>query len=103
MYRIISVGLMNLAGNGGTFLVTGTVGQERLQGFADSVIQYLCEDMALVPGADMNVTADTLEALAECDGVVLVEERGRSLRRKIHREHESIAAFGKTVVGYVVL
>ena len=95
--------MTNLTGNGGTFLVTGTVGQERLQGFVDSVIQYLREDMALVAGDDMNVTADTLETLAECDGVILVEQRGKSLRRQIHREHESIAALGKTVVGYVVI
>ena len=103
IYRIISVNMMKLAGDGGTFLVTGTVGRERLQGFVDDLVQYLREDMALVAGADMNVTADTLEALAECDGVVLVEQRGRSLRRQVHREHESIAAFGKRVVGYVVL
>ena len=103
IHRIISVGMMNLAKGGGTFLVTGTVGQERLQRLVDHLVQNLGEDMALIPGADMNVTADTLEALAVCDGVVLVEERGRSLRRQIHREHESIVAFGKTVVGYVVL
>ena len=103
MYRIISVNMMKLAGDGGTFLVTGTVGRERLQGFVDDLVQYLREDMALVAGADMNVTADTLEALGECDGVVLVEQRGKSLRRQVHREHESIAAFGKRVVGYVVL
>lgn len=102
-YRIAAVNMTNLTGNGGTFLVTGTVGQERLQGFVDSVIQYLREDMALVAGDDMNVTADTLETLAECDGVILVEQRGKSLRRQIHREHESIAALGKTVVGYVVI
>ena len=102
-YRIAAVNMTNLAGTGRTLLVTGTIGQERLQGFVDSVIQYLHEDMALVSGADMNVTADTLEALAECDGVVLVEQRGRSLRRQIHREYESIAALGKPVVGYVVL
>ena len=102
-YRIVAVNMTNLAGTGRTLLVTGTIGQERLRGFVDSVIQYLREDMELVAGADMNVTADTLEALAECDGVVLVEQRGKSLRRQIHREHECIAAFGKTVVGYVVL
>ena len=102
-YRIAAVNMTNLAGTGRTLLVTGTIGQERLQGFVDSVIKYLHEDMALVAGADMNVTADTLEALAECDGVILVEQRGRSLRRQIHREYESIAALGKPVVGYVVL
>ena len=102
-YRIIAANMMNLAKGGGTFLVTGTIGQEKLQGFVDDLVRYLREDMALVAGGDMNVTADTLEALGECDGVVLVEQRGRSLRKQVHREHESIVAFGKRVVGYVVL
>ena len=84
------------------FLVTGTVGAERLQEVAEALSARL-EEVTLVAGADMNVTASTLEMLAECDAVILVEERGRSLRAKIHEEHESIAALEKPVIGYVIL
>ena len=99
---IISINIINLARTGGTFLVTGTVGIERLQELVE-IISSQVENVALTAGADMNRTAGTLEALAECDAVILVEERGRSLRREIQKEQESIAALEKPVVGYVVL
>ena len=54
-------------------------------------------------GADMNRTAGTLEALGECDAVILVEGRGKSSRGQAQKEHESIAALEKPVVGYVML
>ena len=99
---IISINIINLARTGGTFLVTGTVGIERLQELVE-IISSQVENVTLTAGADMNRTAGTLEALAECDAVILVEERGRSLRREIQKEQESIAALEKPVVGYVVL
>ena len=101
-YWIISINIINLAKSGGMFLVTGTVGAERLQEVAEALSARL-EEVTLVAGADMNATASTLEMLAECDAVILVEERGRSLRAKIHEEHESIAALEKPVIGYVIL
>ena len=99
---IISINIINLARTGGTFLVTGTVEIERLQELVE-IISSQVENVALTAGADMNRTAGTLETLAECDAVILVEERGRSLRAKIHEEHESIAALEKPVIGYVIL
>ena len=99
---IISINIINLARTGGTFLVTGTVGIERLQELVE-IISSQVENVALTAGADMNRTAGTLEALAECDAVILVEERGRSLRREIQKEQESIAALEKPVVGYLIL
>ena len=82
--------------------MTGTVGIERLQELVE-IISSQVENVALTAGADMNRTAGTLEALAECDAVILVEERGRSLRREIQKEQESIAALEKPVVGYLIL
>ena len=99
---IISINIINLARTGGTFLVTGTVEIERLQELVE-IISSQVENVTLTAGADMNRTAGTLETLAECDAVILVEERGRSLRREIQKEQESIAALEKPVVGYVVL
>ena len=101
-YWIISINIINLAKTGGTFLVTGTVDAEKLQEITE-VLSTQVENVTLVSGADMNRTAGTLEALAECDAVILVEERGKSLRAKVHREQESIEALEKPVVGYVVL
>lgn len=103
VYKIVAVNMTNLAKTGGMFLVTGTVDKGKLEGFVEAVVPQLEENVTLVAGWNMNRSAGTLEALAECDAVVLVEERGRSLRREIQKEHEGIAALGKPVVGYVVL
>ncbi len=100
-YWIISINIINLAKSGGTFLITGTAAPEKLEEFRD-VISSQVENVSFIAGADMNVTASTLEALAVCDAVILAEERGRSLRARIHEEHESIAALEKPVIGYVV-
>lgn len=102
VYWIISINIINLAKTGGTFLVTGTVSIKKLQEFVDVVASQV-ENVTLTAGANMNATASTLEMLAECDAVILVEERGKSLRAKIHKEYESITALGKQVVGYVVI
>ena len=80
-------------------MVTGTIEFGKLQEFVKAIVPQLQENV----GADMNVTASTLEMLAECDAVILVEERGRSLRARVHKEHESIAALEKAVVGYVAM
>lgn len=101
--RIVAVNITNLAKDGGVFLVTGTVDTGRLQELTKAILPQLQENVALMIGADMNFTAATLEALAECDGVILVEERGKSLRGKIQKECESIVALEKRVVGYVVV
>ena len=101
--RIVAVNITNLAKDGGVFLVTGTADMERLQELTKAILPQLQENVALMVGEDMNVTASTLEALAECDGVILVEERDRSLRGRVRTECESVAALGKRVVGYVVV
>ena len=90
-YRIVATNIANLAKDGGTFLVTGTLEEERLP-----------ENILLMTGACMNINATTLEMLAECDAVVLVEERDGSLRTKVQKEQESMAALEKNVIGYVL-
>lgn len=101
--RIVAVNITNLAKDGGVFLVTGTVDMETLQKFTKLILPQLQEKVALMTGADMNITAGTLEALAECDGVILVEERNKSLWTKIRKECECIEKLEKKVVGYVVV
>lgn len=102
-YRIIAANITNLVSEGGLILITGTVDIERLQEFSSVILAQLSENISLMTGAYMNENADTLEALAECDAVILVEERNKSSRAKIQREQDNIEAFGKKVIGYVLL
>lgn len=102
VYRIVATNIVNLAGDCRNVLVTGTVDADRLEEFTEVVASQV-EGVELVMGTNMNMTASTLEALAACDAVILVEEKNRSLRAKIQKEQESIAALNKPVVGYVLL
>ena len=101
-YRIIATNITNLSKDGGTFLVTGTVSIESLEAFTVRVVPQLPENIMLMTGAYMGTAAGTLEMLAECDAVILVEERDGSLRTRVQKEYESIAALEKNVIGYVL-
>lgn len=101
-YKIIAVNITNLAKAGGTFLVTGTLNITQLFGFTEMLLPQLNENITIITGENMNVCANTLEILAECDAVILIEERNKSLRTKVQKEHESIVTLGKTVLGYVM-
>ena len=102
VYRIISTNVANLAEEGNMILVTGTVKEEKLTEFVE-IFSSQVKNVSVVSGANMNVTASTLEALAMCDAVVLVEERNKSLREKVQREQEHIRIMNKPVLGYVLL
>ncbi len=102
VYRRIALNLLGLVGGEKRILVTGTVSFEKLQALAGAISQHL-EETELVPAADMSLNASTLEALAGCDVVLLAEEEGKSRIFRIRKEHDCIAALGKSVVGYVLL
>ena len=101
-YWIISTNIANLVDAGLTILVTGTVDEAKLN-ILTEILSSQFEHISLMPGANMNVTASTLETLAMCDMVILVEERDKSLRAKVQKEQESIVMLNKMVLGYVVI
>lgn len=101
-YWIISTNIANLVDAGLTILVTGTVDEAKLN-ILTEILSSQLENISLMPGANMNVTASTLETLAMCDMVILVEERDKSLRAKVQKEQESIVMLNKMVLGYVVI
>lgn len=101
-YGIITANIRNLSLKDSIILVTGTVEIGKLKRLMERIAPRI-EGVTLVEGADMTVTAGTLERLASCDSVILVEERDKSRRARIHREQESIDMLKKTVIGYVML
>lgn len=94
VHCIIAVNITNFAPDGGLFLVTGTV---------DIADQGNRAAAAEERDAGRGSGHEPDGRDAGCDGGILVEERGMALRGMIQREHESIAALGMLMVGYVVL
>ena len=61
------------------------------------------DGICLVPCENLNVNTDTLKRIAECEGVVLIEERGVSLNREIMKEKEVLDSLKRNVIGCIVV
>lgn len=101
-YERILINMENLSGGLEKILITGTVSSENLQIFSKNISQQI-KGTVLTVAPDMNKNPETLRKLAECDGVLLLEEEGRSAIAEISREHHNIKTFSKPVIGYVLL
>ncbi len=102
IYRRISQNVANLAGEHKKILVTGTVQLEKLRMVANAITEHT-KDFVLIVAENMNRYPDALKSLAECDVVLLIEERECSFLSDIKKEYEDITALAKPVIGYVLL
>ena len=98
----VTLNIQNYVGEAKKLLLTGTVSEDILKELAGKLSESL-PGIRLVVGADMNKAADTLQLLAECDGVILVEKREASKCAQIQKEKESIDALKKPIIGCMVL
>ncbi len=102
-YERIAIRIGSLGGDGvRKVLVTGTVPVDALNRFTQAVSRQL-GGVTLEAAPDMNKDLETLKRLAGYDGVLLLEEEGRSQVTRIEQEHDSIRAAGRPVIGYVLL
>lgn len=100
--QCVAANIINLAGEKRNLLLTGTISCEKLERVARSVSSEL-KDVQLQVMADMNRSPETLRQLAQCDGIVLVEERNVSKNSAVQVEQELIEAVKVPVIGYVLL
>ena len=91
-----------MTGNIKSVLITGSISLEKLQKFTAD-ISPLVDNITFTAAANMNTTPKTLELLAHCDAIVLVEEKNESLIREIRKIQEIINVYQKPVTGYVLL
>ncbi len=101
-FHFIATNIKNLAAQNKKLLVTGTVAISQLQTLVTAISPHL-KDFTLMVGGDMNHNTKTLMMMSECDGVILVEERYRSLITDIQKEQEGLIALDKSVIGYVMI
>lgn len=97
----IAINVKNYAGDIKKVLFTGTIPEDMLKELADELAPQI-PDIQLMVSPDMNQATDTLRRLAECEAVILVEEREASKCRKIQKEKESIDALKKPILGCVI-
>ena len=99
-FAVAAVNIRNMAGRGRRILLTGTLESRRLEALAEKISSGLT-DVAVTVGEKMASDPATVRKLADCEGVILVEQKDRSRRAEIQREQDMIAVMGKDVVGYI--
>ena len=100
-YELIAANIENLAGDITTILVTGTVEADKINRVCDGLAENL-KNIRIIVGDNLLRSAETLKKLPECEGVVLVEQSGKSVCGTIGQEIEAIHDLNKTVVGCIV-
>ena len=98
----IAVNVVNLFQKDGNILITGTASLDKMKELAENIGPYV-NSITFTSAANMNRNTKTLELLAVCDGVIIVEEKDKSFMREVQKEHENIMLLNKTVIGYVLM
>lgn len=99
---LIGAKIAGLTIPGEKLLVTGTAAPEKLQAFGQALLPQI--DKAILKVApNVNAFTESVNSLAQCDAVILVEEQHKALIANIEKERENILMFQKKVIGYVLL
>ena len=87
---------------GDQILLTGTVTDQQLQRIGDSISKHLT-DRSLLVSSNINKETESLRRLVNCQGVILVEQRGVSKFDKICREKDTVLEKKKTIIGCLII
>lgn len=101
-YDLIAANIRNYGADIHTLLVTGGTGENRIENARQQLSQRLA-DIKIECAGNFFLNPESLKALAECDGVVLVEEKEVSVYNMIEMEIEKISDLNKKLIGCIVL
>lgn len=87
---------------GDQILLTGTVTDQQLQRIGDSISKHLT-DRSLLVSSNINKETESLRRLVNCQGVILVEQRGVSKFDEICREKDTVLELQKTIIGCLII
>ncbi|MCI8664039.1 MAG: hemagglutinin [Hungatella sp.] len=101
-YGLIAANISNYAGTTvRSLLIVGGAGEELLNRVASELTGRL-SGMKVIYGGNLLNDAEGLKKLPECDGVILVEQCGKSLYSNVELEIEKTCDMDKKVIGCVV-
>lgn len=100
---MIYANLKDFVGDHTKILLTGSIEEQAIKEFADKLTSVNeSADIVFIVGANVNKSASSINALTECDAVVLVERIGQSRVKHIKEEKDRIDMSGKDILGYVL-
>lgn len=97
--RLVTAAVRNHCGGVNKLLITGDAGAETCRALAEKLDM---KEITLIPCGSLLKDPDAVEALPECDGVLLAEKRGCSEYDNIKRARDLVRRQGKTLVGCVL-
>ena len=100
-YDLIATNVFHYAGEISSLLITGSAKEDKIASVAENLSKRL-PDMKIVSGGSFLLEPKSLKGLSECDGVLLVEQKGVTLYSEAEQELEKIEDLHKKMVGCVV-
>ncbi len=100
-YGLIAANVSNYSEEIKTVIVAGAAAAERLREVAERLRRTLPK-LTIIAEGDLLHDPEVLKLLPECDGVILVEECGRSAYGDVRLELEKIRDLKKRLIGCVV-
>ena len=99
---MIIANIMNYRCSDGKLLLTGTASEQKAQDKIKSISKEL-KNIQTVEAMDILNNADSRMKLADCNDVVLIEERSKSKYYDIDEELNVLSSMDKNVVGVILL
>lgn len=97
--RLLSANISSRAGDHKQLLVTGSAESKEV---AQLLERLQVQDVKLCYHGSVLTSADAMQALQECDGVLLAETCGKSTCRQIRKTLDCAANAGKPVIGAIL-
>ncbi len=100
-YDLIATNVFHYAGEISSLLITGGAREDKIASVAEKLSERL-PNIKIVSGGSFLLEPRSLKGLSECDGVLLVEQKGVSSYSAAEQELEKIEDLHKNMVGCVV-
>lgn len=101
-FRMVETNIKNYAGTGKKLLITGSGAAVNYERIAAKIKELLGDDFTCTISSDILHSVEARQALAACDGVVLIEELNKSKYLAVGEEAKLIRSMNKEIVGGVL-
>lgn len=101
-FRMVETNIRNYASTGKKLLITGSGAAGKYESVAEKIKEMLGEDFSCTISSDILHSVEARQALANCDGVVLIEELNKSKYLAVGEEAKLIRSMNKEIVGGVL-
>lgn len=101
-YEVIAGNISGMKDGVKSIFITGAIDTKKLESITHKIIPML-KDTTIEYGTNIVNNPDAINKLLKCEGIILVEECGKSKYDDIEKELSKAEWFGKKIIGCVVI